>query len=75
VEVFIENFDKVVNGLEVRQIVVSYVNTDTEVETGVATVNNLEVSKLHRQTDRQTYRQTDRQTLDSTWNCQCALYK
>jgi len=53
VEVFVEHFDKVVNGFEVRQVVVGYVDTDTEVEPGVAAVDYFEVSKLHRQTDRQ----------------------
>ena len=47
-EVFVENFDEVVNRFQIRQVVVGYVDTDTEVETGVATVNDLEVPKLQQ---------------------------
>jgi len=47
VEIFIENFDKVVNGFEIGEVVVRDVDTNTEVETGVATIHYLEVSKLN----------------------------
>ena len=47
-EVFVENFDEVVDCFQIRQVVVGYVDTDAEVETGVATVNDLEVPKLQQ---------------------------
>ena len=47
-EELIEYLYKVVNGLEVSQVVVVKVNTDAEVETSVATVDNLEVTKLYK---------------------------
>jgi len=46
VEIFIENLDEVVNSLEIRKVVVSDVDTDAEVEAGVATIDNLEITKL-----------------------------
>ena len=48
VEIFIENFDKVVNGFQICQIVVCDIDTDTEVETSVTTIDYLEVSELHK---------------------------
>jgi len=47
VKIFVENFNKVVNGFEVRKVVVGDVNTDAEVEASVATVDYLEIPKLH----------------------------
>ena len=47
-EELIEYLYKVVNGLEVSQVVVVKVNTDAEVETSVATVDNLEITKLYK---------------------------
>ena len=46
-KIFVENFNKVVNGFEVRKVVVGDVNTDAEVEASVATVDYLEIPKLH----------------------------
>jgi len=46
VEIFVENFNKVMNGFKVREVVVSNVDTDTEVKSGVATVDYLEIPKL-----------------------------
>ena len=48
VEIFIENLDEVVNSLEIRKVVVSDVDTDAEVEASVATIDNLEITKLHK---------------------------
>ena len=45
-EIFIENFYKVVNGFEVCQVVVGDVHTDAEVEAGITTVDYFEVSEL-----------------------------
>jgi len=49
VEIFIENFDKVVNGFKVGEVIVSDVDADTEVQSGVTTVDDLEVTELHKQ--------------------------
>ena len=48
VEVLIENLYKVMDGLQVVEVVVVDVHTDTEVEAGVPPVDNLEVSELHK---------------------------
>jgi len=46
VEVFIENFYKVMNSLKICEVVVCYIDTDAEVETSVASVDDFEVTKL-----------------------------
>ena len=48
VKIFVENFNKVVDGLQVVEIVIVDINADAEVEAGIATVDNLEVSKLDK---------------------------
>jgi len=48
VKIFIEDLDKVVDCLQVVKIVIIDVDTDAEVEAGIATVDNLEVSKLDK---------------------------
>ena len=40
--------DKIVNGLQVEEVVVRYVDADAKVETGVAPVDDLVVAKLHK---------------------------
>jgi len=47
-EVFIQDFDKVVNGFQVSQVVVIDINTNAEVESSVSSIDNLEVSKLNK---------------------------
>jgi hypothetical protein len=46
VKIFIEDFDKIVNSFQICKIVVSNVNTNAEVETGISSIDNLEVPKL-----------------------------
>ena len=46
VEVFVEDFDEIVNGLQVHQVVVVDVYADAKVQACVATVDNLEVAEL-----------------------------
>jgi hypothetical protein len=48
VEVFVENFDKVVDGFQVIQVVIHDVDTNAEVETGVSSVDNLEISEFNK---------------------------
>ena len=48
VEVLVENLHKVMDGLQVVEVVVVDVNTDTEVEPGVSPVDNLEVPELDK---------------------------
>lgn len=48
VEVLVQHLDKVVYGLEVVQVVVAHVDTDAEVEAGVAAVDDLEVAELDK---------------------------
>ena len=44
---FVEYFDKVVDCFEIGQVVVIKVNTDTEIQTSIATVHYLEVTELY----------------------------
>lgn len=46
VEVFVENFHKIVNRFKITQVVIVHVHTDAEVETSVATINDFEVAEL-----------------------------
>jgi len=48
VKVLVEHLHKVVDGLEVVQVVVAHVHTDAKVEAGVPPVDDLEVSKLDK---------------------------
>jgi hypothetical protein len=48
VKILIKDLNKVVDGLQVVEIVVINIHTDAEVETSIAPVDNLEVSKLHK---------------------------
>lgn len=45
-EVLVEDFDKVVDGLQVIQIVVGDIYADAEVQAGVSSINDFEVAKL-----------------------------
>lgn len=45
-EVFIEYFHKVMNGLQIAQVIVVNVYTDAEVETRIASIYNFEIAKL-----------------------------
>ena len=46
-EELVEDFDKVVNSFKVGKVVVIEVNTDTEIQTSITTVDNLEVTELY----------------------------
>ena len=46
VEKLIEHLHKVVNGLQVSQVVVAHINADTEIKSCVAPVHDLEVPEL-----------------------------
>lgn len=45
-EELIEHFDKVVNGLQVCQVVVTHINADTEIKPCIAPIHDLEVPEL-----------------------------
>ena len=47
-EGLIEYLNKVVNGLKIIKIVVIHINTDTEIQPSVASVNNLEVPEFNK---------------------------
>ena len=40
------DLDKVVDGLEVEEVIVAHVDTDAEVETGIPSVDDLEVPNI-----------------------------
>ena len=46
VEILVEDFDEVVDGLEIHEVVVADVDADAKVESRVSSVHDLEVSKL-----------------------------
>jgi len=46
VEILVEDLDEVVDGLQIRQVVVTHIHADAEVETSVAAVDDLEVAEL-----------------------------
>lgn len=46
VEILVQNLHEVVNGFEITQVVIIHVDTDAEVETSIATINNFEVAEL-----------------------------
>lgn len=46
-EVFVEYFYKVMNGLQIAQVIVVDIHTDAEVETRIASIYNFEIAKLH----------------------------
>lgn len=48
VEVLVEHFDKVVDGLQIGQVVVADVDANAKVEAGVASVHDLEVTELDK---------------------------
>ena len=47
-KVFVEDLNKVVNGLKIIEVIVIHVDTDAEVEPSVAPVDNLKVPELHK---------------------------
>ena len=48
VEILVENLDKVVDGLQVVEVVVAHIHTDAKVEASVAPIHNLEVAKFYK---------------------------
>lgn len=47
-EVFIEDFNKVMNGFKIEQIVVTNINANTKVKSSVSSINYLEVPKFDK---------------------------
>jgi len=47
-KIFIQNFYEVMNGLKIKEGIIVDIDTDAEVKSGIATINNLEVSELHK---------------------------
>lgn len=45
-EVFIQNLHKIVNSLQITQVVIVNVNTDAEVESSIAAINDFKVAEL-----------------------------
>lgn len=45
-EVFVKNFNKVMYGLQISQVIVSYIHTYAEVQSSITAVDNLEIPKL-----------------------------
>lgn len=48
VEVLVEDLDEIVDGLQVKKVVVSYVDTYAKVEARVTAVDYLVVAELHK---------------------------
>ena len=48
IKIFIENFNEVMDRLQVEEIVVRHVHADAEVEASVAAVHNFEVSEFNK---------------------------
>jgi len=46
VEILIKNFYEIVNSLQVTKIVVTDVNTNTEIESSIPSINDFIISKL-----------------------------
>jgi len=46
VEILVEHFHKVVDSLEIHEVVVADVDADAKVESGVSPINDLEIAKL-----------------------------
>jgi len=51
-KVFVENFYEVMNRFKVNEIVIIHVDTDTEVETGIAPIDDFEVAKLQKKKEK-----------------------
>lgn len=47
VEIFVEDLDEIVYGLQVAQVVVAHVHADAEIQTGVPSVDYFEISEFH----------------------------
>ena len=47
-EVLVEDLDEIVDGLQVKKVVVSYVDTYAKVEARVSAVDDLVVAELHK---------------------------
>jgi hypothetical protein len=48
VEIFVEYFDKIVYGLQIRQTVVVDVHTNAKVKTRIATIDDFKIAELKR---------------------------
>lgn len=45
-EVFVENFNEIMNCFEIAQVVIVHVHTNAEIEASIPSVYNLEVAEL-----------------------------
>lgn len=45
-EKFIQNLHKIMNGLQVCQVVVTYINADTKVQASITAIHNFKVPEL-----------------------------
>ena len=53
-EVFIENFDKIVNRLQIWQIIIIDIDTNAEIKSSISSVNNFKISELDIQKNKNT---------------------
>lgn len=67
VEVLVENLHEVVNGFEIAQVVIVHVDTDAEVETSIATINNFEIAELKKIAISKLFRRTDVSLPPQNW--------
>ncbi len=47
-EILVENFDEVMNGFEVKQVVVRDINTNAKVEASISPINDLKVAEFNK---------------------------
>ena len=45
-EIFIQNFDKIMYRFQVTEIIVIYIDANAEVQASVSTIDDFEISKL-----------------------------
>ena len=45
-EILVENFDEIVNGFEISEIIIPYIHTDTKVEPSITPINNFIIAEL-----------------------------
>ena len=47
-EVFVENFHKIVNCFKIVEVVVTHIHTDAKVEASISSIDNFEISELDK---------------------------
>ena len=45
-EVFVQNLDEIMNRLQIKQVVVANIDANAEIQSGISSVNDLEIPKL-----------------------------